>query len=178
MGWLVSISGDYADLEELSKSFTSKKLYITKDRDGFVLGSEDFDSLTDHKEVSSMGKEIISSLNGSARLFLGIRKPLESGAVIEVDASGKRNIFVETLALSLHIKVGTVGVKIVRRDGTVEESHPADPIPALITLAQKDKNVSKVLRLYGSGNYDWVNIYRIYEVIENDMRGAAFLARK
>ncbi len=178
MEWMVGILGDVGDLKELSKSLNSDRLCIIKDKDGFVLKSKDFASLVDYKDVLSKGKELISFLNGAARLFLDIRNPLTSGAVIKVEDAGNRSIFFEVLDIAMALDMGIVNGKIIRKDGTVEEFHQADPIPPLIMLAQKNNNVGIVLRLLGSGNYDWVNLYRIYEIIKADMGGVNSIVNK
>ena len=42
MEWIIQLSGDSSDLEELSKVFTSPDLCIQKDGENFLLKSENF----------------------------------------------------------------------------------------------------------------------------------------
>lgn len=59
---------------------------------------------------------------------------------------------------------------ITRADGSLESSRD-DTFEAVTDLATKDATVSRALRLFGSDVHDWVNLYRIYEIIESDMGG-------
>src|SRR5204863_350395 len=45
----------------------------------------------------------------------------------------------------------------------------AETIPEWFSLASKDEKVAKALRLWGTGVFDWVNLYRVYEIIETDV---------
>ncbi|OQX10169.1 MAG: hypothetical protein BWK80_46020, partial [Desulfobacteraceae bacterium IS3] len=59
---------------------------------------------------------------------------------------------------------------ITDSDGKIiEEFHMADPINDWIRIANSDDNVATVLRLIGSKGSDWVNLYRIFEVIQKDV---------
>jgi hypothetical protein len=51
MEWVVQLSGDSGDLEELSKVFTTPELCISKDKDNFLLKSEEFRSCSSPDEL-------------------------------------------------------------------------------------------------------------------------------
>lgn len=176
MEWLVHITGDSSDLEDLSKSLSSSELSIIKDEKEFVLKSTDFNFLKDAKDVKNKASEILDLVNGAARLDLGMRKPLSVAHVIKVKDDGTRVVFVEvsaTVTVTSRVTASVVGV-----DGTVQEVRQASPIPSWVALAQHDENVAKVLRLFGTGIHDWVNLYRIYEVVENDIGSISNIVKK
>jgi hypothetical protein len=174
MEWLVNITGDISDLEDLSKSLRSSALSIIKEGQDFVLKSTGFNSLKDVQDVKNKASEILALVNGAARLDLGMRKPLSMAHVVKDD--GTREVFVEISdTLTLHDRVTA---SVVASDGTVQEVHQVSPIPSWVATAQRDANVAKVLRLFGIGHYDWVNLYRIYEVVENDIGGISNIVKK
>ena len=168
--WFVPITGANSDLEELSKSLNLPELCVIQEGPDFILKSTDFDFLKDADDVRNRAIEIMSLINGAARLVLGMRKPLAVDCVVNVNDDGARQFFV---CCSLGISLGVnASASVVATDGTVqdqEEPHQADPIPSWIAIARHDTNVDKVLRLFGAGNHDWVSRYRIYEVIESDV---------
>ena len=53
----------------------------------------------------------------------------------------------------------------------VQAKPPADPKPIWLILALSDTAVSKALRLFGktTNDHDWVGLYRIFEVIKDDV---------
>ncbi len=170
MEWYVEITGDGFDLEELSKSLNSPDLCITQKGEIFILKSTDFNILKDANEVRTRASEILSLINGATRLVIGKQKPLAMGSVVEVGDDGKRKLFdwVEVAAYGRY----SVSTTIVKANGTVQEQEirQADPIQDWIAIARHDTNVATVLRLFNK-NLDWVNLYRIYEVIESDIGG-------
>lgn len=168
MEWIVEVVGESSDLEELSRSLDSAELRLTQEGQSFFLRSMDFNSLKSADDVRNNATEILSLINGAARLALRMRKPLVVGNIVKVNDGGKRRIFA-SLSATMSLR-GNICVSITRADGTVEQFRQADPIPSWIEVAQHDKNVAKVLRLF-AGTHDWVNLYRIYEVIEDDIGG-------
>lgn len=168
MEWIVEVVGESSDLEELSRSLDSPELRLTQEGQSFFLRSTDFKSLKSADDVRNNATEILSLINGAARLALRMRKPLVVGNVVKVNDDGKRSIFV-SLSATMSLR-GNTCVSITRADGTVEQFRQANPISSWIEIAQHDKNVAKVLRLL-AGTHDWVNLYRIYEVIEDDVGG-------
>ncbi|MBN1762727.1 MAG: hypothetical protein JW878_06605 [Methanomicrobia archaeon] len=172
MEWYVEITGESFDLEELSKSLNSPELCITQEGNAFILKSTDFNILKDANEVRTRASEILSLINGSARLALEMRKPLEVGSVVEITDDGKRRLFDLIEFAGCCFGRVSVSTTIVKANGTVQEqeSHQADPIVDWIAIARYDTNVATVLRLFNK-NLDWVNLYRIYEVIESDVGG-------
>lgn len=169
MEWFVSIIGDSNDLDELSKSLKSPELSISYDGESYILKTDEFNSLDDAEKVRNRAVEIISLINGAAGLTLGIRTPIEVSHVVKLNDEGTRNVSVD-ISNTMTVR-DSISMSIHRDDGTIEKIHQCDPIPNWLSTAKKDNSVAKALRLFGSGAYDWVNLYRIYEVIEDDMGG-------
>ncbi len=176
MEWFVIITGDRYDLEYLCKYFNSPELCIAQQEQDFILKSTDFNSLTGAKDVKNKASEILTLVNGAARLELGVRKPLSVAHVVKVKDDGTREVFLEfSDTLFIH---ESVTASVVGADGTVREIRQISLIPNWVAASQRDENVAKVLRLFGIGDRDWVNLYRIYEVVENDIEGISNIVKK
>jgi hypothetical protein len=169
MKWEVQISGDAQDLKELSKSLINDELKIIE-RDGqFFLESTRFESTMTHQDVHFRASEILTILSGATRLALGGRTPLRIGNIAKVKEDGTRDIFL-SVSNTIHI-TGVTTVKIQGSNGTVKIVNPADRVPSWVNLGLTDAKVSKALRLLGTEENNWVNLYRLYEVIEDDIGG-------
>ncbi len=176
MEWSVQIRGESYDLEELSKSLNSPELCVTQEGQTFVLKSTYFNCLKNFDDVENRARAVLSLINGAARLALGTLKPLVVAGVVKVNDDGTREIVVSR---SVVYSVRRRGSRfVVTGDSTAQEIHQADPIPSWIATARHDTNVAKVLRLFGAGAYDWVSLYRIYEVIESDVGGILNIVKK
>ena len=176
MEWLAFITGEGSDLEDLCKSLSSSELSIIKEEQGFVLKSKDFDSLKDAKDVKSRASEILVLISGAARLALGMRRPLSVVYIVKVRDDGTRDLFIE-VSDTITVHAG-VTVSVLGADGTIQEVHQVSPIPSWVAVAQRDTDVAKALRLFGAGTHDWVNLYRIYEVVENDVGSISNIVKK
>ncbi|NJD78871.1 MAG: hypothetical protein FIB08_17550 [Candidatus Methanoperedens sp.] len=176
MEWFVVITGEIFDLEELSKSLNSPGLCITQYRNEFILKSTDFNLLKDADDVRNKANEILSQINGAAKLALGMRKPVTVASVGKINDDGTVYGFV-SIPSPINLRT-SVSASLTAPDGTIQESHQGDPIPSWITVAQHDINVAKALRLFGKDINDWVNLYRIYEVIESDVGDKSSIINK
>lgn len=176
MEWYVGIIGDNFDLEDLSKSLNSPEFSITKKGEDYILKSTHFNSLEDVDCVRNKANEILYLINGAAKLEFGMRKPLEVARVCRVNDDGKTECSV-VFSDSAHAR-DRVKASLITKDGEVQEIFQADPISEFISIGLKDEKVAKVLRLFGNRTNDWVNLYRIYEIIKNDVGGKHKIVEK
>jgi len=126
-------------------------------------------------EVRNKTDELLSLINGASRLILRTRTPITSCVVEKINDDGTRLGFV-SVSDSATMRE-TVNVTTILEDNTVQEIHQADPIHDWINVAQGNVNVAKVFRLLSNFGYDWVNLYRIYEVVEDDVGGSSKIAQ-
>lgn len=167
MKWEVQLNGDTFDLKELSKSLIDDELRVVEKKGQYFLESNRFEDLTNSEEVASLAADILKVLTGAVRLSLGGRTPLHVANTARVRPDGARDVFV-TLSDSIHVRA-TIGVEITRSDGKKEVIHPAHSVPGWIKLGLTDQNIAKALRLLGTDEHNWVSLYRLYEVIEEDV---------
>jgi hypothetical protein len=166
MRWEVDITGDPADLRRLSEAMRGGDTLIC-DRDGtFVLRSAQFDSLEDANDVRAHAQEIVASLSGYSQLVLGTHKPIKVGSVVMVRDDGTKNVFVQLEPVIIRARVLLASLSVTRADGTVEHHGPADSVKDWLEAAGQDPAVAKALRLRNADSLSWVELYRIYEVVE------------
>jgi len=169
MKWEVQINGDGRDLKELSKSLNKDELRIIETDGQFYLQSTHFESLETSEKVRAAALEMIPILTGATRLALGGRKPLEVGGIAKLKEDGTRDMHLFAFD-TIHVtEVATL--QIQGSDGTVQVVNSAHKVPSWVKLGLSDLNVAKALRLFGTEKHDWVSLYRIYEVIEEDVGG-------
>lgn len=167
MKWEVQIDGDTPDLKELSKSLVADEVRVLEKDGKYFLESNKFKKLTNSEEVASLAADILKVLTGAVRLSLGGRTPLHVANTARVRPDGGRDVFV-TVSDAIHVRA-TIGVEITRSGGKKELIHPAHSVPGWIRLGLTDQNVAKALRLLGADEHNWVSLYRLYEVIEEDV---------
>lgn len=176
MHWCVEVFGDRADLNMLADSMSGLSTSITKEADKFILRSNAFDVLDVPRTVAEKAKEILAALSGSTRLILGGHTSMSVGGIYRVGDNGGRDIFLIAEPGTYQMRGFAPTMVVTRSNGTEEIHRPADGIPSWLALATTDDAVAKALRLRDEDSLGWVELYRIYEVIESDIGRSAILA--
>lgn len=172
--WKAQVVGNRADLEFLAKHFTTGRIRISLAArgDGFVLESDDFGTTDSPEEILRKTNELLPVLSGVLRLERGAVDSLKSNAVIQSHSDGKEDAF-----LYLH---DTLNVRAEIVAGIAYADNPNEVVPIVqpppravkaISLALSDAAVAKAYRLLGKGAKSWVELYRVYEVVEADLGG-------
>jgi len=169
MEWEVQIKGNSTDLQELSKSVVGPDLEIINKNEKYYLKSIRFESLSTPDEVRNDVEELLALINGAAWLAIDARTPLHAVSIARVREDGGRD-FCRDYENTLELR-DTFSTTHTRSDGTVESRYPADQVPGWIRIAQQNPDVAKAFRLLGAGNLNWVNLYRLYEIIKKDIGG-------
>ena len=171
MSWEIRISGDPLDLRMLENACNGLNLTIIKHGDEYLLSSTEFEALNESEKIREKALEFLEFINGAAKLLLDSRNPIEMDALYRRHADGRRDTYIFTEPAEVHFRGIAPSITVSRLDGSTETYHPADPIPKWIGLASKDEAVASALRLLSCGALDWVNLYRIFEVIMTDCQG-------
>lgn len=166
MEWIVELSGDSSDLDELSKVFTTPDLCIQKDGEKFFLKSENFRSCISSDDVKTISSEILHNLTAGIKLSLDARKELGIDGIVHIGDDGLRHHYIDLSATAV-IRCSASG-RLTLSDGTVEEFHPAGPIPIWIKIARQDAKVAKAFNFVVADFNSWYTLYKILEVLEED----------
>jgi hypothetical protein len=171
MEWKVEIVGDEADLSALAQTLTGVDVNISHDGQSYVLMSSAFNPSLSAEAVREKGRNIADHLAGAARLALTATSPIQVGSVYRVRDNGTRDIYVFPEPIAVQVRVFAPSIVVTHADGTVKESHPADPVRQWLLLAQNDPRVDLVLRLFAGGDLNWSNLYKVFEIVREDCGG-------
>ncbi len=165
MSWEVQLTGASTDLRMLADTFTGGEIQVAQSGKEYVLRSAQFELLDSAASVRQCAIELVTALSSSARLVLGAREAIGvSSAVYRIRPDGKRDTTVLVGPAVSHERA--LPITVVH--GT-QIHRPADPILKWLPLVTQDPVVAKALRLRDADDLDWVDLYRLYEVIENDV---------
>lgn len=177
MQWFVRLTGTSVDLEELIPLLEGSPLSLLRDHEGILLSSDGFRDVNDIDELLVVAGQYLSLLNGTARLVLGAMNPFGIAHVKCIKDDGTATVSVtitETLTLRGHVQVVMLG-----EDGPVEvPRYPRGFLARWIAHAERSERAAKALRLWGTGEFSWVNLYRIYELIRADLAGGKELENR
>ncbi len=166
--WEVQLTGDSADLEILAVGLSALEFEVARSGADYVLRSSHFEAAVSADSIREQAEKLIRAISGAARLCLKTEVSLALGAVIRVEEDGRRDIFMFCETGHLRIRGIPLTWSITRADGSSEMHRPTDPMAAWVAAAVRDGAVAKALRLRNAAPLEWVDLYRLFEVVEAD----------
>lgn len=166
--WSVRLKGHPFDLEDLSAQLRSTAINITAEDGSFYLRSEEFDSLADATKIWLRAGELLERINGAAKIRSPGYQAVEADCVIHVDEAGRHQSAVFA-AGTARARARMSAAAFVTSDGPIagQDEHPSELNQWLGLLGST--SVDKALRMYGSRDASWDNLFKIYEVVEQDV---------
>jgi hypothetical protein len=174
--WMVQLAGDTSDLGALAQSLTSGDISVSHDGQDYVLTSDGFALSDEAGAVRQKAEDMIAILNGAARLALDATQAIRVGAVFRRRENGRRDVFVLPEPAVIRFRAISPTVTVTHPDGTTEEFHPADPVKQWAALALNNDAIANVFRILAGGTLDWVNLYRVFEIIGSEVGGLDSIA--
>jgi hypothetical protein len=174
VGWEVELVGDDTDLELLAERFTEGDIVVSRQDTGLVLSGHVFDNCHDAEGARKLTDTVVAALSSVVRIQLSSPHPIRPGRLHSIDEHGIRGSFFFAGPAVIHVRALPPTFIMTSPDGTKKMYHPADSIKTWLTVATKDETVMKALRLAGYPDRSWVELYRIYELIEGDAGGSMY----
>jgi len=177
--WEGQVQGRASDLEHLVRNFTAPPLLFVRDeRDGCRLRSDSFAACTTPHDVLEDAEQVLSILSGVLRLTRDSHEGLRVGAVFRRRDDESRDVVLHVQdTLKVRAELGEPTVTITDSDGIVRVAAPPRRPLEIARLGLADETVAKALRLLANAT-DWVGLYRLYEVMEEDIGGERKLVRR
>lgn len=180
MRWKVDLAGDQKTLNVLSSPDETGFRYVELDDGNYLLNEQIFKECTLPDQVRNKASKVLSALNAYAASFTGNRGKIRYVDVRCTEPDGSEILYVKAQS-AVAFSAAVLEVVIQDVDGTVRRSvSPGASAPSVhrwMRLIESDENVRKVERLLAEQEHDWVNMYRVLEVIEKDAGGQAELIR-
>jgi len=173
--WLVRLRGEKFDLEDLPSLLRSPEHTVIEEDGSYYLKSSDFDSFSSADDVRKCAIKIIDWLNGAMKLRSpNFRSVFEDGVTF-INEDGKRHHYVY---LKGTIAARTkVSAELTTSNGTLQVAPQPSDVESWLSLAKRDKAVADAFHFFGFRR-DWFNLYKVYEIIRDDVGGEVKLKEK
>ncbi|QDT65538.1 hypothetical protein [Calycomorphotria hydatis] len=188
--WLVQLTADRGDLSLLQRVHQDHDWKVHfDDEEKCYLDSRDFVSLADSKEVSAKAEEFCTRLNTVLKSVFDEDMSCLAAGPYKFNEDGSQTVYLSG-AVSVKITALAIGASMKRDDGSVEkwdskgthtitnaggelvlQESKVDRAAKMLDSIERDDVVHKVCRLYSKYELDFVNGYRILELIQNDLGG-------
>jgi hypothetical protein len=164
MKWLVLLDVEKSDFDNLSNLLrSSDEFSLITENSKYYLTSSRWESLTNHSAVHSEATKPLQDISDIARLHFTDFPLLKPDMIYEVDEEGKRH---GRYALSATLRVDSSSFSIQLEGG--QDIIPILEFESWRKLAEEDEIVKNVFRLFREFDRNWINLYKVYEIVEKN----------
>jgi hypothetical protein len=160
--WYIQLIGEELDFNDIERSLKNYRWNLYKEQDEVFITNEDLDETNDSKEVKSHAEEFVDILNGALKCLYGDYNTVLVATIVEFDkitGDRKKNVFVKVKRSRPRIRVN-LSIQEKRKPN-------ATTIEKWLNIAEENDSVRLVLHFYKQPS--WWNLYKIYEIISEDI---------
>jgi len=169
MEWMFELKGDIEFLEELTKYFTSNKVFIFRDENNrYFLKSIYFQNLNYDYKARNKAEHRVILINGAAEFILYKKKPIRIGQDIKINNDGSKSF---SLSIPCYIDV------IPKMEKSVINERKK-LLKEWVTNSIEDDKVAILFELICSDSYKWYLLYKRLELVKNELGGETELQNK
>jgi len=167
--WLVRLKGEKFDLEDLPSLLRLPELSVIEEDSYYYLQSSEFDSLTSEDEVFKRGVELIKTVNEVAKLYRDNFCDVAEDRVTLIEDDGRRRHYIYLVDNVTGRSKVSATINVTTPDASQPAVNRHSPLESFVYLSQKHKPVAVALHFYHEDS--WVNLYKVYETIRDDVGG-------
>lgn len=153
---------DFDNLSNLLRS--SDEFSLITENSKYYLTSSHWESLTNTSDVYWEATKILQDISALAMISFPGFPPLKPDTICEVDEEGKRH---NRVALSATINVGSSCSVSIQLEGG-QDIIPILEFDSWRKLVEEDEIVKDVFRQFREFDPNWINFYKIYEIVKKD----------
>lgn len=157
MTWEVRLQGESQSLRRLGELFAAGDPIVEQDADGsYVLKAAAMESV-DRADATTRAEEVVELLNGVARLIDPTIAPVRFGEQVRHPVHGN------------YLRAGLLKVGV--RVQSIDPANAASLAREYFHLGVRNGAVAEVLRLLSDRQLEWVVLWKISEIIIDDVGG-------
>ncbi len=178
--WRVEVQGSPSDLEYLvgSSVAPSGRFSIGDRGEGYFYESDSFSNCSSEDEILKIAAQELCVLSGVLKWTRYSPEKLRAVAVFRRNATGGRDVFLN-IHDEVQVREELRRLADAQAEATCTVTTSSERLPgtsATAWLAANDLSVAKTMRLLVAPDHkSWVGMYRIYEVIAEDVGGERLL---
>jgi len=157
--WSIRLKGETLDLQLLQQMLIAAELNIRQNDGNYYLTGTLFDQLADAEEIQAFARDLIQKINGAGKVVIDGYISVDFDHIVRQSSSGPvTSAFRDTAA---RFKL--------RKAPTAYAQSPS--MRSIVMLSLTDDAVEKVLRIQESRPLNFVELYKVVDVISNDLGG-------
>ena len=153
---------DFDNLSNLRRS--SDEFSLITENSEYYLTSSHWESLTNTSDVHGEATKLLEYISAIAMIHFTDFPLLKPDTIYEVDEEGKRH---GQRALSATINVGSSCSGSIQLEGG-QDIIPIFEFDSWRKLAEEDEIVKDAFRQFREFDRNWINLYKVYEIVNKD----------
>jgi len=145
---------------------SSEEFSLITENSKYYLTSSHWESLTNPSDVLSEATKLLEYISAVAKIYFPGFERLKPDYICEVDEEGKRHNRVELLVVTMAV-LDSFSIKLEGGQDII----PILGFDSWRKLAEEDKIVKDVFRQFREFDHNWINLYKIYEIVKKDAAG-------
>jgi hypothetical protein len=174
--WRVQLQGEQFDLQELKEILLGHDPCIIEEGSKFYLTSKAWDKLQEPREVHSQAKDFIQLLENAAYIHFRDTAPLTIGNIVRIDDDGRKHDILIADAGRLTLRGVRLKATAIVGGPKPIESRAEHQVIKVLRASTKNPVVADALRFLRKG--DWVNLYKTYEIVQDEVHGKEKIIRR
>ena len=170
--WRVQLQGEQGDLQELKEILLGHDPCIIEEDSNFHLTSKAWNKLGESREVEAQAKDFIQLLENSIYIHSRDTTPLTIGGIVRIDNEGRKHYILHADPGSLTIR----GAKATLAGPRAFESNGTHQVIKVLRVSTKNPVLADALRFLRKG--DWLNLYKTYEIVQDEVHGKREIIRR
>lgn len=175
--WMIELGGERFDLQELLRIKSLPDIQVVEEDGRFYLTGSVFNSFIEARDVLNHARQTLRIINGIAQLEIQNWENVEVIGVARNEDNGTRTQFLFPEAIRGRARMSG-HLTVSGPDGVPKSAAQKHALESFLEIAGKDSEVEKALRIYGSREHSWSNLYIIYEIIEADVGGKTQIIKR
>jgi hypothetical protein len=172
---LVQISGDKLDIEDLQLELKNFRWKIIEEQNNYFLTSDILDSCDDNTEIISKANDFLDIINGAAKIIHEDHIKVTTNSIRRINENG--NGFIHHVMISETARARSRCSAIVISKENNQEELKTTVIEDWLLKADVHKSVKNALHFFNENETTWINLYKVYDIIEEDLGGEKALLR-
>jgi hypothetical protein len=164
MKWLVLLDVEKSDFDKLSNLLpSSDEFSLITENSEYYLTSSHWESLTNTSDVHGEATKLLEDISAVAMIHFTGFPLLKPDIICQVDEEGKRQRW-RAGSATLTRRPASFSIKLEGGQDII----PILEFDSWRKLAEEDEIVKNVFRQFRDFEHNWINLYKVYEIVQND----------
>ena len=168
--WRAEIIAEINCLKIIHEKFPK---FVINEEDKYYLTCPQFQDLNNN-DLTTFAKLTLQNILDFVNLQFGETFEGKIGSYENIKENGTKDVILTPEPISIKFKMGIPSITVTNKDGKINESE--ENYESYLPCILKNQQIQRALHF--NRNPNWINLYKIYEIIEDDVGNKSIIENK